>query len=163
MRVYFAADHAGFELKSELINYVRGELGHETQDCGAFELETSDDYPQIVASAARQLSKDWAEDLESRAILIGASGEGEAMAANRFKGVRAAVYYGGEGVQTDSSGAQLDIIASSRGHNNANALSLGARFMSVEDAKSAVKRWLETPFGGDERHARRIATLDTLS
>lgn len=162
MRVYFAADHAGFELKNTLMNFVRGELGHDVEDCGAFERDPSDDYSQIIARAAKKLADDAAKGMESRAILIGASGQGEAMAANRFRGVRAAVYYGGNATQTDSSGKALDIITSSRSHNDANALSLGARFIGPEVAQSAVRTWLETPFSAEERHARRIASLDRL-
>lgn len=145
------------------MNFVRAELGHEVEDCGAFELEPSDDYPQLIASAARQLSQDWAQGLESRAVLLGASGQGEAMVANRFKGVRAALYYGGKAEQTDAAGKKLDMIASVREHNNANALSLGARFITADEAKEAVRKWLETPFTGDERHARRIANIDMVS
>lgn len=163
MRVYFAADHAGFELKNKLMEFVRSELGQEVEDCGAFEFEVGDDYPQIIASAARQLAEDVANGLESRAILIGASGQGEAMVANRFKGIRAALYYGEpSGKQTDSSGNVLDVIASTRMHNNANALSLGARFITVDDAKQKVLTWLNTPFTAEERHERRTAAIDTL-
>lgn len=161
MRVYFASDHAGFELKNKLVEYVRDTLGSDVQDCGAHELDTSDDYPRIIASAARQLSLDLSQGIESRAILLGGSGQGEAMVANRFKGVRAALYYGEAKVpQTDVSGKRLDMIASVREHNDANALSLGARFLSFEEAQDAVKKWLETPFSGDERHARRVADID---
>ena len=161
MKVYFAADHAGFDLKKILMPFVQS-LGYEIEDFGAFEMESGDDYPAIVACAARAIADDVAQELESRAIVIGASGQGEAMAANRFKGVRAAVYYGEAGEQTDGAGEKLDMLASSRRHNNANVLSLAARFMSTDAARSAVKTWLETPFSGEERHARRTQQLDTL-
>lgn len=160
MRIYFAADHAGFEMKKQLMDLVHGELGHEIVDCGAFEFDLGDDYPQLIASAARQLSSDWAQGLESRAILLGASGQGEAIVANRFKGVRATVYYGGDTEQTDASGKKLDMIASSREHGNSNALSLGARFLTEDEAKKAVKKWLETPYTREERHERRIIGID---
>lgn len=162
MKVYFAADHAGFELKNILLNFVRGELGHEVEDCGAYEMDPNDDYPEIIASACRQMVSDIALEQESRSIILGASGQGEAMAANRFRGVRAAVFYGSAGSQTDAAGHELDMIASIRSHNDTNVLSLGARFISEEDAKSAVKAWLTTPFSGEERHKRRIKKLDTL-
>jgi ribose 5-phosphate isomerase B len=166
MKIYFAADHAGFELKNELLNFVRGQLGNEVEDCGALALDVSDDYPDIVACAARKLSADAARGLDSRAIVLGASGQGEAMAANRFKGVRCAVYYGyGElgHKQVDESGNTFDMISSTREHNDANALALGARFISLDEAKGIVKEWLETGFSGEARHTRRIGRLDEIA
>lgn len=163
MKVYLAADHAGFELKNELLNFVRGELNFEVEDCGAFEFDSQDDYPLIIAAAAQALSSDIANGRESRAIIIGGSGQGEAMAANRFLHVRAAVYYGpAQGMQTDESGNQLDMVASTRTHNDANALSLGARFIGADEAKVIVRKWLTIRFSGDERHKRRIAEMDNL-
>lgn len=161
MRVYLAADHAGFELKQSLIPYVH-ELGHEPVDCGAHEHDPGDDYPAFVAEAAQRLSEDVEQNTESRAIVIGASGQGEAIVANRFKGVRCALYYGVTGNQTDSGGKSLDMISSVREHNDSNALSLGARFLSESAAKEAVKKWLSTPFSNEERHARRIQQIDDL-
>ena len=164
MKVYFAADHAGFRLKSELLNFVRGELGYEVEDCGALTLDPSDDYPDITARAAQKLAKDASKGLDNRAIVIGASGQGEAMAANRFRGVRCALYYGTASKnQTDINGNELDIVASTREHNNANVLSLGARFISADEARAVVKEWLNTAFSGDSRHARRTARLDDIS
>ena len=163
MKVYFAADHAGFEMKQALLNFVRGELGHEVEDCGALSLDPADDYPAIIGGAAQKLAHDAQQGLESRAIVLGASGQGEAMAANRFHGVRCALYYGAPGKeQVDAGGKALDMISSTREHNNANALSLGARFLSLEDAQTVVKKWLETSFSGEARHQRRIESLDTL-
>lgn len=162
MKIYCASDHAGFELKNALIAFVQ-ELGHEAEDMGAFALDMNDDYPQFIASAARNLSNDVSAGKESRAIVIGASGQGEAMIANRFKGVRCALYYGEAGEQTDASGKKLDMLTSVREHNNANALSLGARFLSEDEAKHAVERWLSTPFSGEERHARRIKQIDEVA
>lgn len=161
MRVYLASDHAGFELKNDLLAFVRG-LGHEVEDCGALTNNSSDDYPEIIAGAARKLSKDVSDGGDSRAIVIGASGQGEAMVANRFKGVRCALYYGESGKQVDLSGKNLDMLSSTREHNNANALSLGARFISASEAEQAVKRWLETGFSGEERHLRRIKQIEDL-
>lgn len=175
MKVYFAADHAGFELKRSLMVFAEAALGCEVEDCGAFALQPGDDYPAIIAAAARKLAADSAAGIESRAILLGASGEGEAMAANRFTGVRCAVYYGppspkasdgqelASRAQKDASGAELDILASTRAHNDANALALGARFVSEDEAKAAVREWLTTEFSGDERHRRRIESLDALA
>jgi ribose 5-phosphate isomerase B len=160
MKVYFAADHAGFELKKELIDLVRG-LGHEVEDCGALQMDPADDYPRIIASAARKLATDVGAGIDSRAILIGASGQGEAMVANRFKSVRCALYYGPPArKQVDMSGKQLDMISSTREHNDANALSLGARFLSIEEAESVVTKWLSTSFSGEARHLNRIKQVD---
>jgi ribose 5-phosphate isomerase B len=146
MKIFIAADHAGFELKNVLLPYIQ-ELGHEVEDCGAYEFNPEDDYPRFVSKAANAVSND---SEFSRAIIIGGSGQGEAMVANRFPRVRSAIFYGGS----------EDIITLSREHNNANALSLGARFLNEEEARDAVKKWLETTFPGEERHKRRIAQID---
>lgn len=162
MKVYFAADHAGFELKARLMSFVL-RLGMETEDCGALSFDPGDDYPALIATAARKLSADVAAGKDSRAILIGASGQGEAMVANRFKGVRCALFYGESGKeQVDMSGKRLDMLASTRQHNDANALSLGARFLSPPEAEEAVKSWLAETFSGEERHRRRTLAIDDL-
>lgn len=164
MKVYFASDHAGFETKNKLVDYVRDQLGYEVEDCGAFVNDPQDDYPGIIAGAARKLAADVAAGKDSRAIVAGASGQGEAIVANRFKGVRCALFYGDPGQdQVDASGKRLDILTSTREHNNANALSLGLRFLTFDQAKDAVARWLAAPFPGEARHARRIAQIDQLS
>lgn len=144
MKIYIGSDHAGFELKGKLIPFLR-ELGHEVEDKGAFEMNPEDDYPDFVKPVAEAVSK----DPEAKGIVLGGSGEGEAMATDGFPNVRPAVWYGGN----------LDIVKLSREHNDANILSLGARFLSEEEAKTAVRLWLETPFSGDERHTRRIEKL----
>lgn len=157
VKVVFAADHAGYPLKEILKPYVAS-LGYDVEDAGAHELDNSDDYVPFMKAAAAKVS---ADPENTRAITIGASGQGEALVPNRYKGVRAIVYYGPAAhPQTDAGGKILDIIASSREHNNANVLSLGARFLSEDEAKDAVKRWLETPFSGEERHARRVRMID---
>ncbi len=147
MKIYFAADHAGFELKKTLMTFVCDELGYEVEDMGAYELDNEDDYPDFIAKAASVVS-DAPET--ARAIILGGSGQGEAMVANRFSGVRAVVYYGGN----------EKIISLSREHNDANILSLGARFVDEKEAVDVLKLWLETPFSGDERHVRRIKKID---
>lgn len=146
MTVYFATDHAGFPLKEALVSHVRA-LGYTVEDCGASTLDPHDDYPAYMKCASEAVAQN---PNKHRAIILGGSGQGEAIVANRFRGVRAAVYYGGS----------LDIVRLSRTHNNANVLSLGARFLSEEDAKEAVQIWLETPFADEERHVRRIAAID---
>ncbi|MCR4285723.1 MAG: RpiB/LacA/LacB family sugar-phosphate isomerase [Candidatus Kaiserbacteria bacterium] len=147
MTIYFATDHAGFALKEVLVPYVRDVLGYEVVDCGADEYSPEDDYPEFIKKAGEAVSKD--ED-NTRAIILGGSGQGEAMVANKYPHVRATVYYGGT----------RDIITLSREHNNANVLSLGARFVSEGEAREVVALWLQTQFGGDERHVRRIAHID---
>lgn len=147
MKIHLATDHAGFALKEEIKVWLH-RLGYAVSDEGAFSLEPDDDYPDFVQIAAKQVSANPDED---RGIIFGASGQGEAITANRFRNVRAAVYYGGD----------ERIIRLSREHNNANILSLGARFVTVEKAKEVIKLWLDTEFVGEERHARRITKIDT--
>lgn len=157
MRVVFAADHAGFPLKEKLKAFVQ-DLGYEIFDAGARELDPSDDYVPYMKAAAQEVA---ADPHHTRAITIGASGQGEAIVPNRFKGIRAAVYYGEPAKkQTDAAGKELDMIGSVREHNDANVLALGARFLTEDEAKAAVKKFLETPFSGEERHARRIGEID---
>ncbi len=146
MKVFFASDHAGFELKEKLKEYAAG-LGYEIKDFGAFTYDEKDDYPDFVRKAAEAVAND---PEHSRGIILGGSGQGEAMAANRFKNVRAAVL----------NHFSEEIVKLSRKHNDANVLSLGARFLSEEEAKNAVKLWLETEFSGEERHRRRINKLE---
>lgn len=148
-KIYFAADHWGFELIPELVAFVRTELGFETEHCGPFEYNPEDDYPDFIQTAARTVAED---PEQRRAIIFGKSGQGEAMCANRFVGVRAAVYYGGP----------TEIITLSREHNDANVLSLGAGFITPEEAKAAIQLWLATAFSKEERHVRRIAKIDIL-
>ena len=154
-KVFLASDHTGFELKEALMPFLQ-ERGFEVEDLGPATLNPADDYPQTVMPLALKV----AENKGTFGIAIGASGQGEAMECNRVKGVRAAVYYGpAQKSQTDMTGKTLDLLASTREHNNANVLSLGARFLSVDEAKEAVIKWLMTDFPGDERHIRRIQEL----
>jgi len=148
MNIYLASDHAGFELKNHLSEYIKT-LGFTVADKGPFSLDPNDDYPDYIRLVAEEILKN---PDSSRGIVIGGSGQGEAIAANRFKGVRAAVYYGGPD----------EIVKLSREHNNSNVLSLGARFLSNDEAEKAAKIWLETDFSGEERHIRRLAKLDQL-
>lgn len=151
MKIIFAADHAGFELKESLIVYVRDELGYATEDVGAFELNPEDDYTDFIGVAAQKVSLD---PDNTRAIIFGGSGQGEAMQANREKGVRAAVFYGG------APEIARDIIRLSRKHNDANVLSLGARFITEDEARDAVKLWLTTEKSPEEKYARRVRVMD---
>ena len=146
--IYFATDHAGFELKNTLVAYVRDELGYEVEDCGPAIYDAEDDYPDFIAIAAAKVSK----SPNDKAIILGGSGQGEAIVANRFPFVRTAVFYGGD----------RDILKLSREHNDANILSLGSRFLSEEDAKQSVQLWLATEFSGEERHVRRIKKIEQI-
>ena len=148
MKIYFATDHAGFELKNILVEYVKT-LGFEVEDCGAKSFDKEDDYPDFIKLPAKAVSLD---PISSKAIVLGGSGQGEAIVSNRLPSVRAVVYYGGN----------LEIIKLSREHNDANVLSLGARFLTDDEAKEAVKLWLDTPFSDDERHLRRIQKIDMV-
>ncbi len=125
-------------------------MGYEVTDCGPEKFDPADDYPNFIIPVAKAVALD---PQNVKGIVIGGSGDGEAIAANRLKGVRAALYYGGN----------LDIVRLSRQHNDSNVLSLGARFMDTEEAKYALKLWLTTPFSNEARHVRRIKEIDELS
>lgn len=154
--IYIGSDHAGYELKEKLKVYIEG-LGYQVDDKGAFSLHNEDDYPDFVKPVAEAVL----ENSSNLGIVIGGSGQGEAMCANKFKGIRAAVYYGGRIFQRDINGNKMGVVASARIHNNANILSLGARFLCLRRAKKAVKIFLSTPFSNDERHIRRINKLES--
>lgn len=139
-KIHIAADHAGFYLKKSLIQYLKLK-GYEVSDCGADVLDEADDYPDFIIPCAKKVAK----DAGSVGIVIGGSGNGEAIAANKVKGIRAAVFNGGT----------TEIGKLAKQHNNANILSLGARFITPDDAKKAITLWLEAAFEGG-RHQRRI-------
>ena len=144
MKIHLATDHAGLDLKEKVKLYL-SDLNYEVIDHGAYEYDALDDYPDFIFPCANAVSN----DPESKGIILGGSGQGEAMAANRVKGVRAAVFYNGPD----------EIIKLSRQHNNANILSLGARFMSEEEMYKIIELWLSTDFESG-RHQRRIEKLD---
>lgn len=144
-KIYIGSDHAGFELKEKLKPFVTS-LGYEVVDLGADTYDSQDDYPDMCKPVAVAV----ANEALSLGIVLGGSGQGEAIVANRIKGIRACVYYGGP----------LDIIALSREHNDSNILSIGARMILESEAMEAVKLWLDRPFSGDERHVRRIKKID---
>jgi len=156
MKIYLGSDHAGFGLKEKLKSYLES-LGHEVEDKGAYEYNEDDDYPDFIIPVAREVSL---HPNEVRGIIFGSSGEGEAMAANKFRNVRAAVYYGsGECVVRDTDES---IIRLSRAHNNSNILSVGASFITDEEMKRAVKEWLETEFLPDPKYQRRIDKMNRI-
>jgi ribose 5-phosphate isomerase B len=152
MTLFLASDHAGFHLKEALKRHLSG-AGHELHDFGAVVEDVQDDYPDMVIPCAKKV----AETPGSFGIILGASGQGEAMAANRVSGIRAAVYYGPTtNAQKDINGTTLGMIESVRMHNDANILSIGARFVTEREASEAVDLFLGTAFSGDERHVRRL-------
>lgn len=150
MKVVFAADHAGYDLKEALKAFVRDELQFEVEDLGAHALTPGDDYPLIIKAAMETMVRELKDGADIKGIICGRSGQGEAMAANRIKGIRAVMYHGGV----------PEVLTLSREHNDANALSLGSAFVSAEEGKEAVRLWLATLFSGEERHMRRITQLD---
>jgi len=157
MKVFLAGDHAGFHLKSVLLDQLSLQ-GHEVQDMGPFELNPDDDYPDFVIPLAKAV----AENPGSFGIVCAGSGQGEAMCANRTPGIRAAVFYGKmpASLALDKEGARsedgFDAVRLPRKHNDANVLSIGTRFVSPVDAEEAVSIFLSTEFSNDERHARRL-------
>lgn len=143
MKIFIASDHAGYHLKKQLKQYLDVK-GYEVEDIGAHELDEADDYPDFIIPCAQKVAK----EKDSMGIVIGGSGNGEAIAANKVKGIRAAVYNGGK----------PEIGRLAKEHNNANVLSLGARFISEEDAKRVVTLWLDSKFEGG-RHERRLEKI----
>lgn len=149
LTIYLATDHAGFALKNEVSVWLT-EQGYEVVDCGAQTLDPEDDFPDFVSRAAQAVS----EVPESRrAIVFGGSGQGEAMLANRYAGVRAAVYYGGA----------PDILTLSREHNDANVLSVGARFVGASELLPLLSTWLTTAALNEEKYARRNQKIEDIT
>lgn len=143
MRVHIGTDHAGYELKEEVVKHLKNK-GYEVVDHGAHEYDALDDYPPFCFEAAQAV----VDDPGSLGVVIGGSGNGEQMAANCVKGVRAALVW-------NDATARL-----AREHNNANVVSVGARQHSLDECLALIDAFLETPFSEDERHARRIALMD---
>ncbi len=142
MRVHLGSDHAGFELKNHVAEQLRA-AGHDVVDHGPHVYDAQDDYPPFCLRAAERT----AADPESLGVVIGGSGNGEAIAANKVKGVRAALAW------------SLETAKLGREHNNANVISIGGRMHTVEEATSFLQAFLDTPFSAEERHIRRIDML----
>ncbi len=154
MKIYLAADHAGFDLKERVKIYLQT-MNYEIEDFGALDLKPEDDYPDFIFPAMKALSIDLKNGKDGRGIIFGGSGQGEAMIANRFPAIRAVVC-------DDSS----DLTAKAkvwREHNNSNVLSFGARFIDEKYALDAVKIWLETNFLAEMRHLRRLTKISKLN
>ncbi len=161
MKIALSTDHAGFEPLQRLQVFLETQ-GHECVNYGPTQYVPEDDYPDFIKPAAEAV----ADGTCQFGIIFGGSGEGEAIAANRVKGVRCGVYYGPAipigVIDADGHKAsdEYEILRLSRQHNDANMLSLAGRFLTSEAAEQAVTVWLDTPFSDLERHTRRIAKLD---
>jgi ribose 5-phosphate isomerase B len=164
MKIALSTDHAGFEDLPKLQAFLE-QKGHECVNFGPKTLDMSDDYPDFIFPAALAVANGECE----LGIIWGGSGQGEAIVANRVKGVRCVVYYGPatakRAINAEGDVAQddLEILRLAREHNNSNMLSLGARFLDQSDVETAVSVWLSVPYTGADRHARRIQKIDGLS
>ena len=147
MKILLASDHAGFELKNKIFQFLKDE-SFEVEDMGAHILDKNDDYPKIILPVAMRI----VADHSIKAIIFGKSGQGEAIICNRLPGIRAVVYYG----------KNPEVLKLSREHNDANILSIGASFIEEDEAREAIKLWISTPFSEDQRHIRRNDMLDTI-
>lgn len=146
MRIHVATDHAGLEFSRTVREHVAN-LGHEVHDHGPVDYDPLDDYPAFCINAARAVARDHEQGVEALGIVFGGSGNGEQIAANKVRGVRAAL------VWSDATATLA------REHNDANVIAIGARQHSVEEVLRFIDVFISTPFPGDERHARRIAQL----
>ena len=164
MKIAVTTDHAGFEALKHLKTYIEI-LGHEVVDFGPKEFDENDDYPDFIYPAAKAVASGECE----MGVIMGGSGQGEAIVANRVKGVRCALFYGlalaKEPIDAEGTMSQdpYEIVKLSRQHNHSNVLSLSGRFLDIEEMKQAIKIWLETPVSDAERHKRRIDKIDFLA
>ena len=160
-KIGLTTDHAGFDQIKQLQEYLT-RMGYECVYYGPQKLDMTDDYPDFIRPAAEAVAKGEVE----AAVIMGGSGQGEAMVANRVSGVRCAVYYGSAAALStiDAEGRmaadQYENLRLGRQHNDANMLSVAARFVSQPDLEKAIDVWLETPFTGVDRHVRRIKKID---
>jgi ribose 5-phosphate isomerase B len=142
MRVHLGCDHAGYELKNMLAAYLR-DAGHDVVDHGAHEYDAADDYPKFCFEAAEGVIA----EPGSLGVVIGGSGNGEQIAANKVPGIRAALAW------------SVETARLAREHNDANVVAIGGRMHSTQESLEIVREFLATPFSGDERHQRRIDQL----
>ncbi|GAA4375075.1 ribose-5-phosphate isomerase [Nocardioides caricicola] len=146
MRVHLGCDHAGLDLKDHLSRWLT-DHGYEPVDHGPFQYDALDDYPVFCLRAAEGVAKDRAEGLDSLGVVIGGSGNGEQMAANKVIGIRAALVWSEETARL------------ARDHNDANVIAVGGRMHPLEDMTRFVEVFLAEPFSNDERHVRRIGLM----
>lgn len=164
MKVFLATDHTGLSTKDK-VNKMLLELGYDVQDCGAYDYNPDDDYPDFIGKAAIEVAKDPANN---RGIIFGGSGQGEAIAANKIHGIRCALFYTPAlateaiNIEGDKSTDPFAILKLTREHNDANMLSIGFRFLKEEDIIMGIKVWLEAPGSTAERHLRRIEKIKKL-
>lgn len=145
MKIHIASDHAGYEMKN-FLKYSLLDMGHTVTDHGPQEYIPEDDYPDFIIPCAEAVIADH----QSLGVVVGGSGEGEQISANKVEGIRAIEYYGKD----------LDIVKFGRDHNDANVISLGQRFMTNDEALEAVLLFIETPFSNEDRHIRRIEKVE---
>lgn len=145
MKIYLGTDHAGFDFKEKIKEYLTQE-NYDVVDCGAYSFDKNDDYPDFIGKVGENVSA----DINSRGIVLGKSGAGECIVANKYKGVRAFLAVNEKNVKL------------AREHNDANVISSGSEIVSLEEAKTLIKTFLETPFSGDERHVRRINKIKEI-
>jgi ribose 5-phosphate isomerase B len=161
MKIALSTDHVGFEAVKRLKQFLEN-LGHQCIDFGPEKYNPDDDYPDYIFPAAKAV----AEGKCDCGIIFGGSGQGEAMAANRIKGVRCTVFYGpvvaknAVDVKGTTSNDPYEIVKLSRQHNHANMLSLADRFLSEEEINTAVEAWLAAAYSEEDRHVRRVKKLD---
>lgn len=164
MKVYLATDHTGFQLKEKVKEFLQKE-GYEVEDCGAFKFDQYDDYPDFIDKAAESVSKD-PENVKG--VIFGGSGQGEAMVANKYKGVRCALFYApalpvqAVNIEGRQSTDPFEILKLTREHNWANMLSIGVRFLEEEEVLKAIKLWLKSPAPTDEKHIRRVEKIKKI-
>lgn len=164
MKVFLATDHTGLEVKNKVADFLKTK-GYEVEDCGAYEFDKYDDYPDFISKAAAGVSKD---PQNTVGVIFGGSGQGEAMIANKFKGVRCALFYtkAVPAQAVDITGKKsedpFEILKLTRLHNGANMLSIGIRFLTEDEIIKAIMLWLETPTASEERHVRRIEKIKKI-
>lgn len=145
MKIYLGTDHAGFDFKEKIKEYLT-QKNYDVVDCGVYEFDKNDDYPDFIGKVGENVSA----DINSRGIVLGKSGAGECIVANKYRGVRAFLAVNDKNVKL------------AREHNDANVLSVGSEIVNLEEAKILINLFLETPFSQDERHVRRINKIKEI-
>lgn len=146
MKIHIATDHAGLDLKDNLTQYLT-EQGHEVVDHGAYQYDPQDDYPGFVIAAAEAVAEDWRSGAQSLGVVFGGSGNGEQIAANKVRGIRAALVW------------SIETAKLARQHNDANVISIGARQHQEQEVFELVDAFIAEPFTDEERHVRRIGQI----